>query len=79
MRPRILLLILAAVLIAVFVVLSLADSLIVDLMWFTALGYRSVFTVTFFAELSIFAAVFAIYFVALAAERPDRARLQPRA
>ena len=67
MRPRILLLILAAVLIAVFVVLSLADSLIVDLMWFTALGYRAVFTVTFCAGLSIFVAVFAITFVALAA------------
>jgi uncharacterized protein len=66
MRPRILLLILAAVLITAFLVLSLADSLIVDLMWFTALGYRSIFTVTFFAGLSIFAVVFAVTFVALA-------------
>ena len=79
MRPRILLLILAAVLIAVFVVLSLADSLIVDLMWFTALGYRSVFTVTFFAGLSIFAAVFAIYVCRPGGKRPDRPRFQPRA
>jgi uncharacterized protein len=67
MRPRILLLILAAVLIAAFLVLSLADSLVVDLMWFTALGYRSIFTITFFAELEIFAAVFAVTFIALAA------------
>jgi uncharacterized membrane protein (UPF0182 family) len=66
MRPRNLLLILAAVLITAFLVLSLADSLIVDLMWFTALGYRSIFTVTFFAGLGIFAAVFAVTFIALA-------------
>jgi uncharacterized membrane protein (UPF0182 family) len=66
MRPRILLLILAAVLITAFLVLSLADSLIVDLMWFTALGYRSIFTITFFAGLSIFAAVFVVTFIALA-------------
>jgi uncharacterized protein len=67
MRPRILLVILAAVLIAAFIVLSLADSLIVDLFWFTALGYRSVFTITFFAQLAIFLCVFIICFAALAA------------
>ncbi|HEX4210580.1 MAG TPA: UPF0182 family protein, partial [Candidatus Binataceae bacterium] len=67
MRPRNLLLILAAALIVAFIVLSLADSLIVDLMWFTALGYRSIFTITFFAGLAILAAVFAITFIALAA------------
>jgi uncharacterized protein len=66
MRPRILLAILAAVLIASLIVLSLADSLIVDLLWFTALGYRSVFTVTFFAQLGIFAAVFIVCFAAVA-------------
>ncbi|HUN58343.1 MAG TPA: UPF0182 family protein [Candidatus Binataceae bacterium] len=66
MRPRILLLILAAVLIAAFLVLSFADGLIVDLMWFTALGYRSIYTITFFAGLVIFAVVFTVSFIALA-------------
>ncbi|HTT77591.1 MAG TPA: UPF0182 family protein [Candidatus Binataceae bacterium] len=67
MRLRILLLILAIALIAAFIVLSLADGWVVDLMWFTALGYRSIFTITFFAGLEIFAAVFAVTFIALAA------------
>ncbi|MGA2411212.1 MAG: UPF0182 family protein, partial [Candidatus Binataceae bacterium] len=67
MRPRILLLILAAAVIAALIILSLADSLIVDLMWFTALGYRGVFTTTFFAEIAIFAVVFIVSFAAIAA------------
>src|SRR5271154_1478517 len=66
MRPRILLLILAAALIAVLIVLSLADSLLVDLMWFTALGFRGIFTTFFFAEIVIFGVVFIVSFAAIA-------------
>ena len=44
MRPRIVLFSLAAVIIVALIVLRLADELLVDLLWFGVLGYRSVFT-----------------------------------
>ena len=47
-------------------VLSLADGLLVDLMWFTALGYRSIFTVTLLAEVTIFAIAWLFTFSAIA-------------
>src|SRR6185437_210858 len=65
MRPRILLLGAAAVIVAAFVLLSLGDSLIVDLLWFTSLGYRGVFATTIAAEIAIFAIVWLIAFLAI--------------
>jgi uncharacterized membrane protein (UPF0182 family) len=67
MRPRIFLIGGAAVIIAAFVVLSLADNIVVELLWFTAQGYRQVFATTIIAELSIFAAAWVIAFAAMAA------------
>lgn len=66
MRPRILLFGLLAALVVAFIVLSLADGLLVDLLWFDALGYREVFTTTVLAELTIFGAVWLITFAAIA-------------
>jgi len=44
MRPRIILFGLAAIIIIVIlIVLGFADQLLVDLLWFGVLGYRSVF------------------------------------
>jgi uncharacterized protein len=65
MRPRILLLSLAAAIIVALVVLSLADSLLVDLLWFSTLGYRQVFKITISAELAIFAIVWVVAFLAI--------------
>ena len=62
MRPRFLLFGLIAALVVTFIVLSLADGLIVDLLWFDSLGYRQVFTTTVFAELAIFAIVWLVAF-----------------
>ncbi|MGH7932407.1 MAG: UPF0182 family protein, partial [Candidatus Binataceae bacterium] len=65
MRPRIILFGLAAIIIVVLIILSLADSLLVDLLWFTALGYRRVFTITLSAEVVIFAVVWVVAFAAI--------------
>ena len=78
MRPRILLLSLAAVIIVALVVLSLADSLLVDLLWFSTLGYRQVFIITLGAQVAIFAIVWAVAFLAICDQRDDRAPTQPR-
>lgn len=64
MRPRTLLIILAAVIIAVLIVLSLADSLIVDYLWFGALGFGQVFSTTLVAQLIILGAVWVLTFAA---------------
>ncbi len=66
MRPRFILIGLLATLILAFIVLSVVDGLLVDLLWFDSLGYREVFTTTILAELSIFAAVWLVTFGALA-------------
>jgi uncharacterized membrane protein (UPF0182 family) len=66
MRPRYLLFGLIAALIVALVVLSLADGLVVDLLWFDALGLRQVFTTTVLAELSIFGIVWLVAFAAIA-------------
>src|SRR5437899_4967110 len=63
MRPRNLLIILAATVLAVFIVLNLADSLLIDLMWFDSLGFREVFTTTLSAQVGIFAAVWLLTFL----------------
>ena len=54
MRPRIVLFGLAAALSSLLIVLGLADELLVDLLWFASLGYRSVFTDSTLAQLTIF-------------------------
>jgi uncharacterized membrane protein (UPF0182 family) len=64
MRPRILLLSLVGAIVAL-VVLSLADSLLVDLLWFSTLGYRQVFIITLGAQVAIFAIVWAVAFLAI--------------
>jgi uncharacterized protein len=67
MRPRIVLFGIAALVIVVLVVLGLADQLLVDLLWFGTLGYRSVFLTQLGAEIVIFVAVWLVAFVAIAA------------
>jgi uncharacterized protein len=65
MRPRILLLSLAAGIIVALVALSIADSLLVGLLWFSTLGYRQVFIITLGAQVAIFATVWALAFLAI--------------
>ena len=67
MRPRIILFGLAALIILILIVLGLADQLLVDLLWFGALGYRSVFLTQLSAQIAIFAAVWLVTFVAICA------------
>src|SRR5229473_1966544 len=67
MRPRNLLIILAATILAVFIILNLADSLLIDLMWFDALGFREIFATTLAAQAAIFAGVWLITFMAAGA------------
>jgi len=67
MRPRIILFGLAALIILVLIVLGLADELLVDLLWFGALGYRSVFLTQLGAQVAIFSAVWLVAFVAICA------------
>ncbi len=63
MRPRNLLIVLAAIVIAAFIVLNLGDSLLIDFAWFESLGFRDVFTTTLAAQTAIFAIVWVITFV----------------
>jgi uncharacterized membrane protein (UPF0182 family) len=65
MRPRIFLFGLAAVIILALVLLSLADSLLVDLLWFSTLGYRNIFTITLGARVAIFTIAWMIAFLAI--------------
>ncbi len=65
MRPRIILFSLAALIIVILIVLGLADELLVDLLWFGVLGYRSVFLTQLGAQVTIFAAVWFVAFVAI--------------
>ena len=61
MRPsRLILIGLAAAVIAVLVVLGVADEFLVDMVWFSSLGYRSVFLTSFFARVVVFAVVFVV-------------------
>ena len=62
MRTRIVLFGLAAVVIAVLVVLGLADELLIDALWFGSLGYRSVFTTMLGARYGVFVAVWLVGF-----------------
>ena len=65
MRPRVILISLAAVVIVALVALSLADQLLVDYLWFGRLGYGGVFDTTVGAEIAIFAIVWLVAFVAI--------------
>ena len=65
MRPRIVLFGLAAIIVVVLLVLGLADQMLVDLLWFDVLGYRSVFLTQLGAQVTIFAAVWFVAFVAI--------------
>ncbi|MFZ0244466.1 UPF0182 family protein [Candidatus Binatus sp.] len=65
MRRRRLLFSLGAILIGALVLLGLTDSLLVDLLWFTELGYRGVFTTTLGAEIAIFVLVWVVTFLAI--------------
>ncbi len=65
MRPRTLLYSLGAILIGTLVLVGLTDSLLVDLLWFTALGYRGIFTTTLDAEVAIFVVVWVLTFAAI--------------
>jgi len=67
MRPRIILFGLAAIIIVILIVLGLADELLVDFLWFGVLGYRSVFLTQLGAQITIFAAVWFVAFVAICA------------
>jgi uncharacterized protein len=67
MRPRIILFGLAAIIIIFVIVLGLADELLVDFLWFGVLGYRSVFLTQLGAQITIFAAVWFVAFVAICA------------
>ncbi|MFZ0888385.1 MAG: UPF0182 family protein [Candidatus Binataceae bacterium] len=67
MRPRVLLLVLAAILIAALITLSIGDQFLVDLLWFGSLGYRSVFRTLIVAQVAVFAVVWMVAFVAILA------------
>ena len=66
MRTRLLLVGAAAIIIVALIGLTVADGLIVDLLWFTSLGYRRVFTITLLAEIAIFLSVWLLAFAAIA-------------
>src|SRR5512135_3524986 len=65
MRPRIILFSLAAIIVVILIVLGLADQLLVDLLWFGMLDYRSVFLTQLGAQIAIFAAAWFVAFVAI--------------
>ncbi|HEY9156917.1 UPF0182 family protein [Candidatus Binatus sp.] len=65
MRPRVILISLAVVVIVALVALSLADQLLVDYLWFGRLGYGGVFNTTVAAEIGIFAIVWLVAFVVI--------------
>jgi uncharacterized protein len=65
MRPRIILFGLAAIIIVILIVLGLADQLLVDFLWFGTLDYRSVFLTQLGAQITIFAAVWLVAFIAI--------------
>ena len=66
MRTRVLLIAAAAIVVAALIGLSVADGLLIDLLWFTSLGYRQVFTITLLAQVAIFLSVWLVAFAAIA-------------
>ncbi|HYB90393.1 MAG TPA: UPF0182 family protein [Candidatus Binataceae bacterium] len=67
MRPRFIVIGLAAIVVVALLVLGLADQFFVDLLWFRSLGYGHVFATVIGAEVAIFAAVWLVAFIAIAA------------
>jgi len=65
MRPRVILIALAAVVIVALVALSLADQLLVDYLWYGGLGFAGVFSTTVGAEIAIFLIVWLVAFAAI--------------
>ncbi|HEV2170509.1 MAG TPA: UPF0182 family protein, partial [Candidatus Binatus sp.] len=65
MRPRNILIVLAVVVIAALVALSVLDQLAIDYLWFGGLGFRGVFNTTVGAEVAIFIAVWLASFIAI--------------
>jgi uncharacterized protein len=65
MRPRTIVLGLAAIVIVAMVVLTLIDHLLVDYLWYGRLGYGGVFNTTVVAELAIFGIVWLVAFAAI--------------
>jgi uncharacterized membrane protein (UPF0182 family) len=66
MRTRLLLIAAAAIVVVVLIGLSVADGLLIDLLWFTSLGFRRVFTITLLAQVAIFLSVWLVAFAAIA-------------
>ena len=65
MRPRNLLIAIAAVVIVALLVLSFVDQLLVDYLWYGRLGFGGVFNTTVGAEIAIFLIVWLVAFVAI--------------
>jgi uncharacterized membrane protein (UPF0182 family) len=66
MRMRLLLMGAAAIIVVALIGLTVADGLLVDLLWFMSLGYRRVFTITLVAEAAIFLSVWLVAFATIA-------------
>jgi uncharacterized membrane protein (UPF0182 family) len=67
MRARIVLVVIAALAIVALIVMGVADTFLVDFLWFGTLGYREVFDRIVSAQIAIFAGVWLVSFIAIAA------------
>ncbi len=67
MRSRIVLVAIAALAIVTLIVLGVADTFLVDFLWFGSLGFREVFDRIVSAQVTIFVGVWLVAFVAIAA------------
>lgn len=65
MRPRNILIVVAAVVIVALLTLSFLDQLLVDYLWYGRLGFGGVFNTTVGAEIAIFLVVWLVAFVAI--------------
>src|SRR5258708_34154951 len=65
MRPRNVLIVVAAVAIVALLALSFLDQLIVDYLWYGRLGFGGVFNTTVGAEIAIFLVVWLVAFAAI--------------
>ena len=65
MRPRTIVLGLAAIIVVAMVVLTLVDHLLVDYLWYGRLGFGGVFNTTVGAEIGIFLVVWLVAFTAI--------------
>src|SRR5258708_13669886 len=65
MRPRNVLIVVAAVAIVALLALSFLDQLIVDYLWYGRLGFGGVFNTTVGAEIAIFLVVWLLAFAAI--------------